>query len=161
MISRAKRSAALPATARTSWKNYLHDGFSWPTANPLPVEECSADVRVIRFAFALGAISVHFTAPQVTAAPYARTSLEVVFHRDYKMDDGPFNNNGWMQELPDPITKMTWENAFLMSVKTAKEPGRLFRRTRKTIASRRRMAKITIGWPRSGRAGLGATRPGR
>ena len=39
------------------------------------------------------------------------------------MDDGRYNNNGWLQELPDPITKMTWENVILMSVKTAKELG--------------------------------------
>ncbi len=55
----------------------------------------------------------------------AKDKLEVVFHRDYRMDDGRFNNNGWMQELPDPITKMTWENVILMSVKTAQELGRL------------------------------------
>ena len=52
-----------------------------------------------------------------------RDNLEVVFHRDYKMDDGRLNNNGWMQELPDPISKLTWENVFLMSVTTAKELG--------------------------------------
>ena len=29
------------------------------------------------------------------------------------MDDGRYNNNGWLQELPDPITKMIWDNAVL------------------------------------------------
>ena len=62
-----------------------------------------------------------------------KDNLEVIFHRDYKMDDGRFNNNGWMQELPDPITKMTWDNAFLISGKTAKELGRVRSRTRRTI----------------------------
>ena len=50
-------------------------------------------------------------------------SLEVIFYRDAKMDDGRFANNGWMQELPDPITKMTWDNAVLVSRKTARELG--------------------------------------
>jgi hypothetical protein len=33
------------------------------------------------------------------------------------MDDGRYANNGWMQELPDPITKLTWDNAVLVSRK--------------------------------------------
>ena len=39
------------------------------------------------------------------------------------MDDGRYANNGWMQELPDPITKLTWDNAVLVSRKTARELG--------------------------------------
>ena len=39
------------------------------------------------------------------------------------MDDGRYANNGWMQELPDPVTKMTWDNAVLISRKTARELG--------------------------------------
>ena len=36
---------------------------------------------------------------------------------------GRMSNNGWMQELPDPITKLAWDNAVLISEKTAKERG--------------------------------------
>ena len=57
------------------------------------------------------------------AAPDARDKLDVVFYRDAKMDDGRHNNNGWLQELPDPITKLTWDNAVLLSPATAKELG--------------------------------------
>jgi molybdopterin-containing oxidoreductase family iron-sulfur binding subunit len=58
------------------------------------------------------------------AAPAATVaSLDVVFYRDAKMDDGRHNNNGWLQELPDPITKLTWDNAVLLSPATAKELG--------------------------------------
>jgi ferredoxin len=39
------------------------------------------------------------------------------------VDDGRYANNGWMQELPDPVTKMTWDNAVLISRKTARELG--------------------------------------
>ena len=35
----------------------------------------------------------------------SKENLEVVLYRDYKLDDGRYDNNGWMQELPDPITK--------------------------------------------------------
>ena len=37
------------------------------------------------------------------------------------MDDGRFHNNGWMQEWPDPITKITWDNVILMSRHAASE----------------------------------------
>ena len=46
--------------------------------------------------------------------------FELVFAPDYSTYDGRYNNNGWMQELPDPITKLTWDNAALMSYGTAK-----------------------------------------
>ncbi|MDP7070662.1 MAG: TAT-variant-translocated molybdopterin oxidoreductase [Phycisphaerales bacterium] len=36
---------------------------------------------------------------------------------------GRMGNNGWMQELPDPITKLTWDNAVLMSEATARQIG--------------------------------------
>jgi MoCo/4Fe-4S cofactor protein with predicted Tat translocation signal len=51
------------------------------------------------------------------------SNLEVIFYRDAKVDDGRYANNGWMQELPDPITKLTWDNAVLVSRKTARELG--------------------------------------
>ena len=46
------------------------------------------------------------------------------------MDDGRYNNNGWLQEMPDPITKMVWDNAVLISRKTAQRA-----RTSKTATS--------------------------
>ncbi|PYJ53599.1 MAG: hypothetical protein DME82_13620 [Verrucomicrobia bacterium] len=39
------------------------------------------------------------------------------------MDDGRYANNGWLQEMPDPITKLTWDNAALMSPGFAKTLG--------------------------------------
>jgi hypothetical protein len=39
------------------------------------------------------------------------------------VDDGRFNNNGWLQECPDPITKISWDNAILISPRLAKELG--------------------------------------
>ena len=39
------------------------------------------------------------------------------------MHDGRFANNGWLQELPDPMTRLTWDNAAVMSEKTAGEIG--------------------------------------
>ena len=47
----------------------------------------------------------------------------MVFCRDYSLDDGRYNNNGWLQEMPDPVTKLTWDNAVLLSRKTGKSWG--------------------------------------
>ncbi|HEV2447532.1 MAG TPA: molybdopterin oxidoreductase, partial [Candidatus Sulfopaludibacter sp.] len=46
--------------------------------------------------------------------------LEVIFRPDPTVYDGRFANNGWLQELPKPITKLTWDNAAIMSPGTAK-----------------------------------------
>jgi MoCo/4Fe-4S cofactor protein with predicted Tat translocation signal len=45
----------------------------------------------------------------------ADAGVEIVFAQDRKVYDGRFANNAWLQELPDPITKMTWDNAALIA----------------------------------------------
>jgi molybdopterin-containing oxidoreductase family iron-sulfur binding subunit len=45
----------------------------------------------------------------------AAQGLELVFRPDPATWDGSFNNNGWLQELARPITKLTWDNAALIS----------------------------------------------
>ena len=47
--------------------------------------------------------------------------LELVLLPDPTIGDGRFANNGWLQELPKPLTKLTWENAVLVAPTTAKE----------------------------------------
>ena len=49
--------------------------------------------------------------------------LEVVFCRDASVYDGRFGNNGWLQELPDPMTRLTWGNAALVSPTDARRLG--------------------------------------
>src|SRR5262249_16546481 len=61
--------------------------------------------------------------PVAKAVAPSKDSLEVVFRRDYSVDDGRYSNNGWLQELPDPVTKYVWDNAVLISRKTASELG--------------------------------------
>ena len=45
--------------------------------------------------------------------------LEIVFRPDPTVWDGRFANNGWLQELPKPLTKLTWDNAAMLSPATA------------------------------------------
>jgi len=92
-----------------NWKRFLHDGFL-PGSAAKPVE--------VQFN-ANAAATVIGAAKPVAAS--TKDTLEVVFHRNYKVDDGRYNNNGWLQELPDPITKLVWENVILLSPKTAKD----------------------------------------
>ena len=49
--------------------------------------------------------------------------LEVVFLPSSATYDGRFANNGWLQEAPDPITKLTWDNAACLSPATARQMG--------------------------------------
>ena len=53
------------------------------------------------------------------ATPASAEGFELVFTPDYSTIDGKYSNNGWMQELPDPITKLVWDNAVIMSYDTA------------------------------------------
>jgi len=68
-----------------------------------------------------------------TATPSASTieleaqddadGIEVVFRLDPSVYDGRFANNAWMQELPDPTTKIVWDNVAMVSPGTAEELG--------------------------------------
>ena len=88
------------------WKRFLHDGFlANSAAKPVAVK--------------LANPSSAFFTYTVPAAP-AEGKFELVFHRDYSLDDGRYANNGWLQELPDPVTKIVWENVIAVSATTAK-----------------------------------------
>ena len=57
------------------------------------------------------------------SAPAPVEGIEVVFRPDPTVYDGQFNNNGWLQEIPKPLTKLTWDNAVLMSHSMAEREG--------------------------------------
>ncbi|MBI4459620.1 MAG: molybdopterin oxidoreductase, partial [Acidobacteria bacterium] len=52
-----------------------------------------------------------------------KETLEIVFRPDATIFDGRFANNGWLQEIPKPITRLTWDNAALLSPATAEKLG--------------------------------------
>ncbi len=92
------------ARARISekiWRKALHDGI---IAGAKPVEAAKASVDAKKLAAA------------IAAEPKASTDgIEVAFVASAATWDGRFANNAWMQEAPDPMTKLTWGNAALIS----------------------------------------------
>ncbi len=98
---------AVVATAKTyitgdfanGWRKALHDGWVEGTA------------------FAPKAVGAPGgTLPAVTSNPNA--GLEIAFKADPSLYDGRYANNGWLQELPKPVTSLAWDNAALMSMDT-------------------------------------------
>ncbi|HBF16104.1 MAG TPA: hypothetical protein DDW37_00600, partial [Verrucomicrobiales bacterium] len=62
--------------------------------------------------------------PEIKLPPLpSPNSLEVVFATDDSLLDGRFIDNAWLQEAPDPVTKITWDNAAQISPVTAKALG--------------------------------------
>jgi len=82
------------------WRKSLHDGWIDGTASVEKTVSPNA-----------GIISQGF---QSDAIP-----IELNIRRDPTIYDGQFSNNGWLQELPKPMTKLTWDNAVLIGPKMA------------------------------------------
>jgi len=60
------------------------------------------------------------TVPTRTNKKAVAGAMEIVLRPDPSVADGSFANNGWLQELPKPLTKLTWDNAALVSPATAR-----------------------------------------
>ena len=59
-------------------------------------------------------ISAKTTSFPASAASPDKNAIEINFRRDPSIYDGRFANNGWLQELPKPMSKLTWDNPLLM-----------------------------------------------
>ncbi|HUL75042.1 MAG TPA: TAT-variant-translocated molybdopterin oxidoreductase [Vicinamibacterales bacterium] len=87
------------------WRRALHDGFlagtsmlaTAPPAPPVPMIAETGDTVI--------------------------SGMEIVFSPDPTVLDGRYANNGWLQELPKPLSKVTWDNVAYISVKTAERLG--------------------------------------
>jgi molybdopterin-containing oxidoreductase family iron-sulfur binding subunit len=109
------RDALVPANvtgvlADKAWRRLVHDGFvpgSAPGAKAVELKNLT---------------SVALTDSQKQGTRMPNGKLELTF-RDSATYDGRFANNGWLVETPDFITKLTWDNAALVSPATAKDLG--------------------------------------
>jgi molybdopterin-containing oxidoreductase family iron-sulfur binding subunit len=63
------------------------------------------------------------TTPASATETASLSAIEIVFAPDPSIHDGRFVNNGWLQELPKPLSKLTWDNAALISPQTAEHLG--------------------------------------
>jgi len=86
-----------------NWRRWLHDGVIPDTA--------------------YAPITVRFQSPKASPGPNPQSPItgggvELAFRLDPCVLDGRFANNGWLQELPKPITKLTWDNAIFVSPAT-------------------------------------------
>jgi MoCo/4Fe-4S cofactor protein with predicted Tat translocation signal len=91
----------------TKWNRVLHDGLLAGSELPAVAPALAAD--------AFGGLAQSST--------QAGEGLEIVFLPSPWIHDGRFANDGWLQELPDPLTKLTWDNPALLSPTTAQRLG--------------------------------------
>ena len=90
-----------------AWEKAQHDGFYRKEAALLGEKPEALD-----------------TVPMVaalTAAP--AEGFELTLYTKTGLGDGQQANNPWLQELPDPITRVSWDNYLTMSAADAKELG--------------------------------------
>jgi MoCo/4Fe-4S cofactor protein with predicted Tat translocation signal len=81
------------------WRKSLHDGW---------IEGTTFEPK-----------SVSLKTTNVPGFGATDTAIELNIRRDPTIYDGQFSNNGWLQELPKPMTKLTWDNAVLIGPKMA------------------------------------------
>ena len=84
----------------SAWRRVLHDGYLADTEFDSITPEAATFAGTI---------------------PASPGGLELVLRLDPTVLDGSFANNAWCQELPDPITKIVWDNVAVMSPATAQE----------------------------------------
>jgi molybdopterin-containing oxidoreductase family iron-sulfur binding subunit len=96
------KQRGLDGDFESAWRRALHDGIVEGTASP--------------------AVPVRFTGTIPAPTP-PTPGIEVSVRPDPSVYDGRFANNAWLMELPRPISKITWENAALVSPATGRRLG--------------------------------------
>ena len=87
------------------WFGALHDGIALTNETPSLSRSVNSGV-------------LSLLSPSSVAKGYT-----VVIKENYNLADGSFSHNGWMQELPHPVSKITWDNYAAISEKTCKDLG--------------------------------------
>ena len=103
---------------RGHWKDHAHfidfDGSWHKTLNDGVMAETAAKTKSVKIRTGLG-----------RAEPVGEnaSNLELAFQPDPTIGDGRHGNNAWLQELPKPLTKLTWDNAALLAPALAERLG--------------------------------------
>jgi MoCo/4Fe-4S cofactor protein with predicted Tat translocation signal len=106
-LVRESWQSQLSGDFETSWKKVLHDGFA-PMSG-----------------YSLWSGPASGLADSLARMPASGSAdgIELVFRLSPSVLDGSFGNNAWLQELPDPTTKIVWDNVAVMSPATAEHLG--------------------------------------
>jgi len=104
----------------SKWNRALHDGVIAGSELPEVVPDLKGEAFA-ELGRALGSDRSATGSSRADTGPAG--ALEIVFLPSPSLHDGRFANDGWLQELPDPITKLTWDNPALVSAKTAETLG--------------------------------------
>ncbi len=108
LVRETANAIADGALSDRQWRKLLHDGFAEELTVGEAVSEATGDFQ-----------------PLTDQAPVAlvevdQDEVEIVFAPADGLYDGRFANNGWLQEMPQSLTKLTWGNAAIMSPSTAR-----------------------------------------
>jgi molybdopterin-containing oxidoreductase family iron-sulfur binding subunit len=87
----------------SGWRKALHDGWIADTAYDRTGSAKAASIKV--------------------PAPASKDSVEIIFRPDPNVYDGRWANVGWLQELPKPVTSLSWDNAAIVSGATLTKLG--------------------------------------
>jgi MoCo/4Fe-4S cofactor protein with predicted Tat translocation signal len=97
---------AIKGDFEVGWRKALHQGWIDDTA-------------FAKNENTINAVSMQAKVP----APASKDSLEIIFRPDPTIYDGRWSNVGWLQELPKPVTSLSWDNAAIVSGATLTRLG--------------------------------------
>ena len=93
-----QKNETVPGDAEMAWRKVLHDGWIEGTAFDKTAKT-----------------TVQAAYQGTVPAPAPKDSLEVIFRPDPNLYDGRYANVGWLQEIPKPVTNLSWDNGALLS----------------------------------------------
>ncbi|MBL6445105.1 TAT-variant-translocated molybdopterin oxidoreductase [Fulvivirga sp. 29W222] len=108
----------------SNWEQALHDGVYQGSGVANAVEADSVATEVAAVVGAAVPFSGNVSsAVQAINKNYKGSGLELALYQKVGIGDGTQANNPWLQEMPDPVTKSTWDNYLTVSKKWADENG--------------------------------------
>jgi len=102
-----------------SWNDALHDGV-FKATSPATI---GADAAVAGSATTSSSVDANASAGRLVNGEDSKGTMELVLYTKVSLGDGQQANNPWLQEMPDPITRTTWDNYLTVSRVDAEELG--------------------------------------